>query len=96
MSQVANNMGSPATYIFLSAAAVVPLVWLKDLKHLALTSLLADVAILFGIVTIFAYDIQALNTAGFDSNAKSLRISTFPLFFGVAVFSFEGITLTFK
>ena len=90
---VVGSVGSPTLYIFVAAAAVIPLVWLQDLKHLALTSLMADAAILFGIITIFAYDLIELKAAGFDSNAKSLRVSTLPLFFGVAVFAFEGIGL---
>lgn len=89
---VLNHIGEPSTYIFIAAVAVVPLVWLKDLKHLAFTSLLADAAILFGIITIFAYDLLKLSD-GVDSRAKSLRMGTLPLFFGVAVFAFEGVGL---
>lgn len=78
--------------IMICACALLPLVWMKSLKRLALASLVADIAIMVGIVAVFVFDLMELaNRKGHAPH--SLELSTFPIFFGLAVYTFEGIGL---
>lgn len=77
--------------VIIAATAAVPLVWLNSLKRLAPAALAADVVIVFGLVTVFFYDFGELSAPEGPPEVDPLRLGTLPLFFGVAVFSFEGI-----
>ena len=81
--------GCKETMIILFAAASVPLIWLRTIKHLVIPALVADVIIVFGLVTIFGYDFGRLRDV--HESANSWRMRGIPLFFGIAVFAFEGI-----
>lgn len=116
-------------YIIVACLLSIPFACLRNLKHLAFGALVADAAVLFGLITIFGcVGCLGLCTAGwrlwhatcpcvnarrllmglprmrvlarsFDLNVlKSgappvamIQPSSLPLFFGVAVFAFEGI-----
>lgn len=47
-------------YTVIVGFMLLPLVWLRSLKRLAFTALLADVAILFGLLTVYSYDVAHL------------------------------------
>eukprot|EP00939_MAST-03C_sp_MAST-3C-sp1_P003397 g3397.t1 len=81
--------GAKETMIALFAGASIPLVWLKTIKHLVIPALVADVIIVFGLVTIFGFDFARLRDV--HESAESWRMRGIPLFFGIAVFAFEGI-----
>ena len=59
--------------ILIASTLLLPLVWLKEVKKLAFTSLLADGAILFGLVTVICYSLSAL------SSRVSTKLSVFLL-----------------
>lgn len=48
--------------ILLASTLLLPLVWLKEVKKLAFTSLLADGAILFGLITVIGYSLSTLSS----------------------------------
>ena len=91
-----NDPISVTGYIMITAAVLVPLVWLKSLKKLAFTSLIADVIIVFGLVVIFIYDFgEMANPANATVHhiLEPAKFASFPMFFGLAVYTFEGIGL---
>lgn len=82
---------SKNTVIMVACAVLLPLVWLRSLKRLAFSALVADVAVVFAIVVIFVYDFRSMSQNG--TAGRSFKTSTLPLFFGMVVFAFEGIGL---
>lgn len=73
-------------------ALLIPLIflnWIKSLKHLTPSSLIASVLTSAGLIIIFWYMLQDLPPL---SHIKSFSSwCQLPLFFGVAVYAFEGI-----
>jgi proton-coupled amino acid transporter len=81
----------PSSWATITAVLVCPLVWLKSLKKLSFGAILADFAIVFGLVTILTY--AALNSGDTQRPPQdpAQAIGSSPMiFFGTAVFAFEG------
>eukprot|EP01112_Ceratiomyxa_fruticulosa_P000684 TRINITY_DN1060_c0_g1_i9.p1 TRINITY_DN1060_c0_g1~~TRINITY_DN1060_c0_g1_i9.p1 ORF type:complete len:469 (-),score=74.70 TRINITY_DN1060_c0_g1_i9:68-1474(-) len=66
--------------------------WIKNIKYLSPTSIFANLALLLGITVVFYFGFSRLELVPV-SEYPGIRISTFPMFFGIAVFGFEGINL---
>lgn len=70
---------------------LVPISWLKTFKLISYISLLANVSIIFALGIIMFYsEQQYVREPQLHENIRYLDISSLPLFFGVAVFNFEG------
>lgn len=69
----------------------LPLVLVRKLKHFSITSLVADVFILFGLAYIIFYDITSLVGTGLGPGIVQFNPDAFPLFLGTAIFAFEGV-----
>ena len=83
----------PTVYLILAQAAVfLPLSLVRRIAKLSSTALIADVFILFGIVYLFKYEITTLLDKGV-ADVVLFNSSTFSLFIGTAVFTFEGVGL---
>ncbi|KAF4739344.1 U2 snRNP-associated SURP domain-containing protein [Perkinsus olseni] len=78
---------------------LVILSWLRYLKMLAPFSLLAEIAILFALFAVFAYDIQSTSnniivgdvSFMFSNISLWLNLSRLPYFFGISVYCYEGV-----
>ena len=81
--------GAKEAAIALFAGACVPLMFLKSVKNLVIPALIADLVIVFGLVTIFGFDFSHMGEVHESSDATNF--GGLPLFFGIAVFAFEGI-----
>lgn len=74
-----------------AAMVLVPISWLKTFKLISYISLLANVSIIFALGIIMFYsEQQYVREPQLHENIRYLDISSLPLFFGVAVFNFEG------
>ncbi|KAJ7168621.1 vacuolar amino acid transporter 4 [Mycena filopes] len=81
----------PISYLILVQLVVfLPLVLVRDLAKLSSTALVADAFILVGLVYIFSTEISIVATQGV-ADIQLFNAKDFPLFVGVAVFSFEGV-----
>ncbi|KAJ6782985.1 hypothetical protein PWT90_10381 [Aphanocladium album] len=85
------QLGVPAL-IALQLVPLVPMAFIRNISKLGLAALIADVFILFGLVYIWYYDIQALATRG-PAPIRLFNPVDFPLTIGSAIFTFEGIGL---
>ena len=90
-SQVSGDSPAPAVYIVIVSCLLIPYVMVKSLKALAPFSAFANLLNLVGIIIILYNLFTGLDNAGKRPAAADL--STVPLFFGQAIFAFEGIGL---
>lgn len=89
-SQVPSSPNEQA-YIAIVSAFLIPYVMVKSLKALAPFSAFANLLNLVGIIIIFINLFTGLNDI--RKRPASADLSTLPLFFGQAIFAFEGIGL---
>lgn len=68
---------------------MVVLNWVKSLKYLAPVSMIASVLTILGLGIIFYYTVQDLPPA--SSRPAFAPWKQLPLFFGTAIYAFEGI-----
>ncbi|PWY86123.1 hypothetical protein BO70DRAFT_360935 [Aspergillus heteromorphus CBS 117.55] len=71
----------------------LPLSLVRDISKLGFTALIADVFILLGLIYLFYYDFLTISTQGGISDIISFNPSTWTLFIGTAIFTYEGIGL---
>eukprot|EP01135_Chromosphaera_perkinsii_P004986 Nk52_evm30s307 gene=Nk52_evmTU30s307 len=72
---------------------LTPLTWVRQLKYFAITNLIADAIIIFTIVAIFVVDFVTLSEHGPAPEVAAFNPSNFLMFFGTAVYAFEGIAM---
>ncbi|PWN42000.1 hypothetical protein IE81DRAFT_367046 [Ceraceosorus guamensis] len=83
----------PTVWLILAQALIfLPLSLVRRIAKLSSTALVADVFILFGIIYLFKYEITELVEKGV-ADVVQFNSSTFSLFIGTAVFTFEGVGL---
>ena len=63
---------------------------MRKIKNFGITSLIADVFILLGLVYIFVFDLVSVGEKGVQ-DVSGFNAESFPLFVGTAMFAFEGI-----
>ena len=86
-----NTCIGPSSWAAIVTVLVCPLVWLKSLKSLSFGAIIADCAIVFGLVTILTY--AAVNSGDVTRPPQdpAQAVGSSPMiFFGTAVFAFEG------
>lgn len=76
-------------YLLLLLLPMVVLNWVKSLKYLTPVSLFASVLTVLGLGIIFFYTLQDLPPA--SSRPAFAPWKQLPLFFGTAIYAFEGI-----
>ena len=70
---------------------MIPICWLRSLKNLAYVSMASNVFLVFALFIIIGYCVKNHEEhPELSDNLVMLDIGAIPLFFGVAVFDFEG------
>lgn len=83
--------GNKNLYITLSTLLLIPICWLRTFKFISYISLFANISIIFALIVIMSYNEDEYeNEPELHSDLKFLSLSNMPLFFGIAVFNFEG------
>ena len=78
-------------YIMVAAFVLIPICWLRSFKYLAYVSMASNVFLVFALFIIIGYCIQNHNdNPELSNNLNYLDLTAVPLFFGIAVFDFEG------
>lgn len=67
--------------------------WVRKIKYFAMTNLLADVCVLFGLVYILGYSLHSMQQANVPAVWHNFNPDSWGLFLGTAVYVFEGIGL---
>ena len=70
----------------------LPLSLIRDISKLGFTALIADAFILLGLVYLYFYDVSTIAYEGV-ADIKSFNPTTWTLFIGTAIFTFEGVGL---
>lgn len=89
------------SYIWLSGALILPLMWVKDLSYLSPVSLVGLVSLVVGVLSIYYYGSQdptnPMATGHFDHPIPMSPQSgvDFSIFLGVTVYCFDLSTFTF-
>lgn len=85
---ICNNQ---STYIMVGAFIVMPICWLKTFKYIAYVSFFSNISIIFALGVIMAYGERSyVDKPDLHKEIRYIDVSQLPLFFGVAVFNFEG------
>lgn len=82
------------TLIILQIPLYTPLTWVRHIEYFAITNLIADVLILFGLLYIIQYSVHTLGEDLPESSTwENFNSQNWALFLGTAVYCFEGIGL---
>lgn len=71
----------------------LPLSLVRDISKLGFSALIADVFIALGLIYLFYYDISTIVEQKGMSDVVSFNPSTWTLFIGTAIFTYEGVGL---
>jgi len=80
-------------FMAIQVLVYVPLSLVRKIKSFSVTSLIADVFILFGLAYILSFDIFKISSRGIAKDLLWINLESFPLLIGTAMFAFEGICL---
>ena len=79
--------------VLMQLVVFLPLSLIRDIGKLGFTALVADVFIMLGLIYLYYYDIATIVDRGGVSDIKAFNPSTWTLFIGTAIFTFEGVGL---
>ncbi|PWY93627.1 amino acid transporter [Aspergillus sclerotioniger CBS 115572] len=79
--------------VLLQLVIFLPLSLVRDISKLGFTALVADLFILLGLIYLFYYDFLTISNQGGIADIISFNPSTWTLFIGTAIFTYEGIGL---
>ncbi|KAL2833462.1 transmembrane amino acid transporter protein-domain-containing protein [Aspergillus cavernicola] len=79
--------------VLLQLVIFMPLSLIRDISKLGFTALVADLFILLGLIYLFYYDFFTIATQGGPADIVSFNPSTWTLFIGTAIFTYEGVGL---
>jgi proton-coupled amino acid transporter len=79
--------------VLMQLVIFLPLSLIRDIGKLGFTALVADVFIMLGLIYLYYYDIATIVDQGGVSDIKPFNPSTWTLFIGTAIFTFEGVGL---
>ncbi|KAF7720658.1 neutral amino acid transporter [Apophysomyces ossiformis] len=78
-------------YIWMVVAVIIPITWVRKIARLSYAAIVADVFILFGLVSVLYFCSDRIATHGVGQNIRMINGNDFALMIGTAIFSFEGI-----
>jgi proton-coupled amino acid transporter len=79
--------------VLMQLVIFLPLSLIRDIGKLGFTALVADIFIMLGLIYLYYYDIATIVDQGGVSDIKAFNPSTWTLFIGTAIFTFEGVGL---
>lgn len=79
--------------VLLQLVIFLPLSLIRDISKLGFTALIADLFIMLGLIYLYYYDISTIAEQGGISDVQPFNPSTWTLFIGTAIFTYEGIGL---
>ena len=79
--------------VLMQLIVFLPLSLIRDIGKLGFTALVADVFIMLGLIYLYYYDIATIVDQGGVSDIRAFNPSTWTLFIGTAIFTFEGVGL---
>lgn len=79
--------------VLMQLVIFLPLSLIRDISKLGFTALIADAFILLGIIYLAYFDVYKLVDNGGMADIKLFNPSSWTLFIGTAIFTFEGIGL---
>lgn len=71
----------------------MPLSLIRNISKLGFTALIADAFIMLGLIYLYYYDISTIVTQRGVSDIKAFNPSSWTLFIGTAIFTYEGVGL---
>ena len=75
----------------LGSLLLVPVCWLRTFKFISYISFFGNISIVFALIVIMSYgESSYVHEPELHKDIRYLDISQIPLFFGIAVFNFEG------
>ena len=78
--------------VLMQLVIFLPLSLIRDISKLGFTALIADFFILLGLIYLYYYDIATIAVKGV-ADVEAFNPSTWTLFIGTAIFTFEGVGL---
>ncbi|CAO3630293.1 unnamed protein product [Cunninghamella blakesleeana] len=91
LSQCHNPLQS-SLLIWIVLIIIIPITWVRKIAKLSWNAIIADVFILFGLVSVLYFTSSQIHQQnGFGPEIAYIDTTNFPLFIGTSVFSFEGI-----
>ncbi|KAI8882497.1 hypothetical protein K501DRAFT_186619 [Backusella circina FSU 941] len=80
-------------YIWFPLIVIMPLVLVRHIAKLSFTAIIADIFILFGLISCLYFTSYELSHKGIGPGVKAVNSANFAMMIGTSVFSFEGIGL---
>ena len=81
-------------YMFFMVLLLLPFMFVRNLKHMAPFSMLANVLMFAGIIVIIQHCVRSLPVHSYPPAFGGWQ--TLPLYFGIALYAFEGIGVVSK
>ncbi|KAG2420764.1 hypothetical protein HFD88_000378 [Aspergillus terreus] len=79
--------------VLMQLVIFLPLSLIRDISKLGFTALIADLFIMLGLIYLYYYDFLTIASQGGIADVKPFNPSTWTLFIGTAIFTYEGIGL---
>ncbi|KAI9271973.1 transmembrane amino acid transporter protein-domain-containing protein [Sporodiniella umbellata] len=84
---------SQGYYMWIVAIPIIPLALIRHITKLSMAAIIADVFILFGLISCIYFTSNELYHHGIAPEVKAVNPTSFALMIGTGTFAFEGISL---